>query len=530
MNAILAAARADLLERVRSFRFLAVLMATVAMGMLMLPTQDAGYVVLQVGQGRGIYNSAWVGLVFGVVGAVVLPLFGFFIIKDALARDRMTRVGLMLAATPISRFGYLGAKLLSNMGVFCAILAVSSVVAVGMQFWRAEDTALHPLDLLVHLWVVPLPVLLATSALALVFECTPGLRGAFGNVVFFFLWAGVFGPGMDGMTGKDEGRVVVRGSDFYGISAPLADFEDHLDVFRPGHEGGLSIGANIGAKPPTPVPWPGIADDARWLMERLAWSVAFVPLLLLAGVFFDRFDPARGRRAAAQRPAAATGAEATATPEASPWRTLTPLPRTDPGWRPLTQLVAELTLLLWRKPLWWYGIVAGFWIAALVNAPEAGLQWVVPLAWLFGITTFSEHGARADLHGTHSLLASAPSPLARQLPVQWLAGVVFALALIAPVLPKLLLGGMPGALTQVLVGAGFLSALALASGALSRGSRLFELTFLMLWYAAMQNAPGARFMGTATLSFADSYAPTYLGLGVLMLGTAWLLRALELRR
>ena len=94
---IFAAARADFLQRVRSFRFLVVLMATVALGMLMLPTQDAGYVVLQVGQARGIYGSAWVGLVFGVIGSVILPLLGFFVIKDALARDRSTRVGLVLA-------------------------------------------------------------------------------------------------------------------------------------------------------------------------------------------------------------------------------------------------------------------------------------------------------------------------------------------------------------------------------------------------------------------------------------------------
>ncbi|MEO6065679.1 MAG: hypothetical protein ABIP49_07890, partial [Lysobacterales bacterium] len=127
-------------------------------------------------------------------------------------------------------------------------------------------------------------------------------------------------------------------------------------------------------------------------------------------------------------------------------------------------------------------------------------------------------------------LAGAPTPLLRQLPVQWLAATLFALTLVAPVMSKLLLTGAAGLAAQIAVGAGFVAALTLALGALSGGSRLFELSFLMLCYAAMQDAPPARFTGNPDLAFAVSYAPTYLLLGVVLLAMAWTLRALTMRR
>src|SRR6185436_1015479 len=162
-----------------------------------------------------------------------------------------------------------------------------------MQWWRGEDTHFHPWDLLLHLWLVPLPVLLATSALALWFECVPGLRGAFGNVVFFFAWAGALAAGLSGVQEGDHH--VVRSADFFGLSAPLYDFEQQLDRVMPNHEGGLLIGADLEAKPQTPIAWAGISGDTSWVAQRFTWCLMTLPLLLLAALSFDRFDPSRWR-------------------------------------------------------------------------------------------------------------------------------------------------------------------------------------------------------------------------------------------
>ena len=527
MNAVFAAALADFRQRVRSFRFVAVLMATIALCMLMLPPLDANYVVLDVGGARGVYGSAWVGLVFGVIGSLILPLFGFFIVKDAVARDRSTRVGLLLAASPLGRFGYIGAKLLSNVVTFVAILAVATLVAFAMQWWRGEDGHFHPLDLLLHLWIVPLPVLLATASLALLFECVPGLRGAFGNVVFFFLWAAVLSFALQGVQEGDQ--AVVRSADFFGVSAPLADFQQYVDRALPGHEGGLPIGADIGKKQPTPIEWPGISGYGAWICERLAWMLICLPLLLIAVWSFDRFDPSRWRLQREKGPLAGKVDEPVAD-SPSQWHVLTPLGLFAGQWRPFAMLRAELALLLKRRAWWWYAVVGILWIVGVANPATNAVQWVVPLAWLFGITGFSQHGARMEIHGTRMLLGSAPAPLQRQLPLQWVAGALFALALVAPILLKLTLIGSFGVVLQIAVGASFVSALALALGAASGGARLFELVFLMLWYVAVQKAPHLGFMGRIDTEFWASDALLYLGLAGALLALTLGLRGPALRR
>lgn len=528
MTALLAIARADFRQRVRSFRFLAVLMATVVAALLMLPTRDAGYVVLDLGGARGTYNAAWIGLVFGVVGAMVMPLFGFFIVKDAVQRDRATRVGALLAAAPLSRLRYLGAKFLSNVSIFGAILAVCTLVAFAMQFWRGEDRALHPLDLLVHLWAIPLPMILMTAAIALFFECVPGLRGAFGNVVFFFLWFAVLFPGIEGMTPK-QGRIVERGAELIGISAPLADFEDRLDIVAPNHERGLSIGADIGKTPQVVLDWPGIAGDRAWLAQRVAWSFLFVPLLLGAALFFDRFDPARSRARAGGAPAENEMSRAGAH-EPPHWRALSTLPAQAAHWRPLALLRAELRLLLKRRAWWWYGVVGVLWIVAAANDVGDATRFVVPVAWLWAITAWSELGARAQIHGTHTLLDSAVAPLTRQMPMQWAAGTLLGLALVAPLLLKLALTGDFGMLAQVAVGGAFVTALACACGAASGSARLFELVFLMLVYAALQGVPGVAIGGRAGVAFAASDAPGLLIVAALLFAIAGGLRRASMLR
>jgi ABC-type transport system involved in multi-copper enzyme maturation permease subunit len=527
MNAVLAAARADLRQRTRSFRFLAVLLATVAVALLMLPRSDAGYAVLQLGEARGAYGPAWVGLVFGAVGASILPWLGFFVVKDALARDRSTRVGLLLAASPLGRRGYLAAKLLSNLGVFAAILAACSLMAFVMQWWRGEDSSFHPLPLLLLLWGTALPVLVLVSSVALLFECVPGLRGAFGNIVFFFAWIAVLGSTMKSNEGAD-GRIVERHADLFGLSAPLAAFEEQLDREHPEHGRGLSLGANIGAKPPIVMRWDG-GVDARWLAERFAWAVAGLLPLALAALFFDRFDPARARGATGARAARSDGAEKEQA-AAGALRSLTPLPPYRARWRPATLLAAELRLMVWRRRWWWYLPAIGLAIAG-ASAPLPGaVAWVVPLAWLWAVTTLSEHGARIPVHGTGALLGSAPSPLLRQLPLRWLAGALVLAALASPVLLRLATGGGPGVAAQVLVGAGFVSALALGTAALSGGARLFELLFLMLWYASVQQVPGTGFGGRHGIGFAQSDAPSYLlATFALLLLAAWLGRRPALR-
>ena len=122
-------AKADFLERVRRYSFWVVLAGTVFFGYELV----VGNLVMHLGQYRGLYNSAWVGMLVAAWAAFFLPLLGFYVVKNAIDRDRQTRVGEILAATPMSKAAYLFGKFLSNLALLGVIVLVLVVSALVMQ-------------------------------------------------------------------------------------------------------------------------------------------------------------------------------------------------------------------------------------------------------------------------------------------------------------------------------------------------------------------------------------------------------------
>ncbi|HET7844270.1 MAG TPA: hypothetical protein VFL14_08985, partial [Xanthomonadales bacterium] len=285
----------------------------------------------------------------------------------------------------------------------------------------------------------------------------------------------------------------------------------------------FAVGVNVGQHVDHRIAWPGMLGDGAWIAARLAWALACLPFLLAAAFFFDRFDPARRVRRIAADPEPVAASEA-ALP-ASSWHALTPLAARATRWRPLALVAAEWRLLLKRQRWWWYAGVVGAWIALATTPIANAVAIVVPIAWFWAMTRWSHLGARAPMHDTVRLLASAPAPVLRQLPAQWLAATLMGAVLALPVVVRLVGAGEWGVVAQLLVGSAFVAALALATGAASRGPRLFEMLFLMLFYSSLQKVPGTSFGGSYGTAFAASTAPTYLLLATSLLLVAGVVRS-----
>lgn len=107
-------------------------------------------------------------------------------------------------------------------------------------------------------------------------------------------------------------------------------------------------------------------------------------------------------------------------------------------------------------------------------------------------------GGREVEHKTDQLLFTAPHPLQRQLVATWLAGLTIALVAGSGVLARYLLeGDDAGVITWVLAALFIPSlALALALGTWSGSAKLFQITYLSLWYAGpIQRVRRLDFMG-----------------------------------
>jgi ABC-type transport system involved in multi-copper enzyme maturation permease subunit len=117
---------ADFRERTRRYSFLITLLGTVFFGFLVI----TGKWTLRLGEYRGEYNSAWVGSLMASASTCMLAFFGFYLVKNALSRDRQSRVGEILATTPLSNFLYIFSKFVSNLAVLALMAATLAAAAV----------------------------------------------------------------------------------------------------------------------------------------------------------------------------------------------------------------------------------------------------------------------------------------------------------------------------------------------------------------------------------------------------------------
>ena len=498
---LLASARADFLERIRRYSFLFTLGLALYFGYL----AAVGRIMLRLGETRGIYNSAWVGALLTIVGSTFISFAGFYFVKNTIQRDRETRVGEILASTPLSRTLYIFAKVLSNFAVLSLMIALLALSAIAMQFVRGEDTHIQFWNLLSPFLFLAIPVMAVVAAVAVLFETIPFLRGGLGNVAYFFLWIIALSisfvprfPASD-LTGlglvKESTMAAAHLSEKTGFSFSLdaGQFQAASATFR----------------------WDGISWTSGILLARLFWLGVALAIALLAASLFDRFDPARGyRSSAASAPSAATAPLlASSTSPAIPVRALTPLSASPARSRFLTILSAEIRLLLKGQRWWWYLVALGFIIASAAVPDPSGRGIVLGCAWIWPILLWSSMGIREIQHQTHQLLFSSPHPVSRQLPAVWLAGVLVALLTGSGFALRLLIGANWRGLFAWLVGALFIPTAALALGVWSGSAKPFEILYTLLWYLGPMHAfPALDYAGSSPITSATRFPLLYLAL------------------
>ncbi len=469
-----AVAVADFRERARRPAFVVLLLAAAGLGYLAAPPASTGYTMVKLGAFRGVYDSGYLGVMLAMVGALWLALCGFYAIKNTITRDAATGVGQILAATPLSRAGYLLGKYLSNLMVLGSLAGVLALTGLGMLLLRGESDGVDLVALWLPFPLLCLPFLGVVAAAALVFETVRPLRGGAGNVVWFFGYLFLFLAGV-GTT---------------GLSAIGAGMQADLLAQHPGVGTEISIGLTTEDGGLGVFRWSGLDVTAGLVAQQLGLLLATVLAALIPALWFTRFDTAGGQGQAPTQDTAPSSA-----PQA-PAFAATAAPRTPVVFgHPLAGLCAgELRVLVKGQSRWWWLGLVGLTLAALVVGANGGSNLVLLLAWVWPVLVWSRLGAQAHEHDVHLLTGAGAAPQ-RRLRGVWAAGAaVAALAGIGPLLRMLLGGDLPGVAAWA-AGAAFIPALALLLGTLGRSARLFQLVYLMLWYAVANGLPAVDVMG-----------------------------------
>ena len=531
-------ARADFLERVRRYSFLVLVGATIYLGYLFVPPTDAAYQTVALGDARGIYNSAWVGAMFGLMISTLVTLIAFYPIKNTVARDRETQVGQIIAATPLRKPVYVLGKWLSNVALLTLLLCVMTGMAAAMQWMRAEEAHIDLAALVAPLWWIAFPALCLVAAVAVLFECVPFLRGGVGNVVYFFLFMGVLTAWIAGA----DGEIMKTVNDPFGISYTIANMQRAVRTHDPNYAGEVAIGGAAFSAQPLIFRWDGIAWTAEMILGRLLWVGIAALLALAAALPFDRFDPARGRprrRVGAREdatdvaPSLASEGTAGASADNEPVRAAHLTPLAAGRLRPrLPYLVwAELRLMVKGRRLWWYAAVVGLNAAGLAVPDQTVRGYLQAAAWLWPILLWSSIGSRERRHNTQQIVFSAPHPVGRQMLAAWLAGVCVAVSTGVGFAAQRMLAGQWAGLGAWAAGALFVPSLALALGTWSGSSRTFEVVYTLLWYVGpMNHVPALDYMGVTPEAVAGRIPLYYLSASGVLLVLAMLGRWRQTRQ
>ena len=457
-------ALADFLERTRSYSFLVTLGLVIFLGY-----QTAnGTLSLQLGDYRGEFNSAWVSAMMSIVATFFLGWFGFYIVKGSIARDRETGIGQIMASTPITRLLYMFGKWLSNLTVLLAMVVLLALAGIIIYFWKGESTQFNLVVFLAPFLFIVLPLIAFVAAIAALYETIPILQGGFGNIVYFIGFVignmsrerSIYEPTGIGLLEKSMGN------------AARAVYPDYTGYF--------SLGSTKNVFTFT---WPGIHWTLDIILARFAFIGLAVFLVLLAALFFDRFDSSRRKpRRIKKTSGSQLDLQPVAPTSALSTLHLTPLNPSANRYNFSNVLLGEIRLLLKGQRWWWYLIALCLIIACFNSDSRTAHETILPIAWVWHILLVSPLGNRESHHNVNQLAFSSASPLKRQLPAQWLAGFIVTLIMGSGAALRFILSGDFAAMISLLAGAIFIPSLALALGIWSGISKVFEIVYLTIWY------------------------------------------------
>jgi hypothetical protein len=531
LRALYAIIRACYLNKVRTYRFLIILVLTIVAGYIFVPAPEANYVTLGWGSDtsfyRGVYNSAWIGANIAILTGTFLTLFGFYVINDTIKRDKQTRVGQIIATTPLSNSVYTLGNALGNFAVLSTMITVVLFTSLGMQLFRGETFTIDLWALMAPFLMLVLPVMFLVAAIAVLFETRSMLSGGVGNIAYTFMW----------LIGLPLSSDLI---DLFGLSAVLesmgaAGLAEYPGIVHNSFIMGFSWGFPTGRTLST-FTWQGIQWTSEILQTRFLLLGLATGIALLASVRFSRFDPAHeSRKIPEDTPSKVLEVREVYTLEVAPLKEvqLRPLGEEAVQFRFGSMLVAEYRLIL--KDLKTFPILGmggsaaagALIIAGLLLPLDTARGILLPFAWLLPVLIWSKLGTRESRYQTEQLVFSSANTLKRQLPAVWLSGVLLAMVTGSGVALSLALNGEWPGLLAWSVGALFIPSMALCLGVWTGSSKSFEFIYTLLWYIGPINRVQLLdFMGALPISVGAGIwqyylAITFVLLGLILIGRRW---------
>lgn len=448
----------------------------------------------------GTYNVGYLGAASALLWSVLVGLVGFYLVTGAVRRDTTTRVGIVVAATPVSRAGYLCGLFLAHVTFLLLLTGIAIAVSI-ITFARYGNEPFSFWPFVLPTVLLCVPSIAFTAALAVLFDVHPVMSQRGGHILYFFAWLLLVGlipsllhqglgpatriPASDAALFDPGGYATLSGA----IYRTVPDAQP--GTLAMGRQSGMRIDRTD---------WSGLPISAELVAARIAAMLWAIPVLFLATRAFERFDPARrapdadGRRARrrASVPSALRQAAAALGNRLRPVAAARPRGLAARGM--LAALDAEVRLL-WQLA----SAIKWPWLMASLAAVAYPSPTVVSVFLILCAPLVADAAALDHIHGTRAVIRSQPATGRPRVLWNLSAVAVLLLAGGAPALFGIAVRSPSAALTFV-TALVFIAAFSVSAGTVTRNGKLFLATYTLLWYTAAST-------GTLALDFIELFRP-----------------------
>jgi hypothetical protein len=319
------------------------------------------------------------------------------------------------------------------------------------------------------------------AAFAIFFETVSWLKGGFGNLAYFCLFTfilciGIFLPQHPWL-------------DVIGINLVGSNMRAAAQAAFPAYDDSFVL-AMISGKPLETFVWSGMrlddgSDPSTAVVDSVSIGVVFSSSLSLIVSIRPIVQVQTSPELLPLRPPSVHGRADHAGPGVESLSAYDVFPRRLFHINFLRLIWSECLLLTKGLKWYWLAGMAVFWMGSVV-IPSAGMRnyWFMLVA-IWPVLVWSKMGEREVHYHTEHLIYQAAYPLVRLLCSSWVAGVLMTAVALSGVLLGRIIHAEPVALLSWILSVFFVPTLALTLGVWSRGSKLFEVVYAILWYLAL---------------------------------------------
>lgn len=428
----------------------------------MISDESGNGVAIAVGNQLPVLTSAMLGVWLGIVVTTLLLPAGYIYLRANTNRRQPWQVEEVTAAPRTAMLlGRFAADAAVLLGTLCTL-----TLAGWFLGWLMVTGPYDPWQIAYPLWLVAAPALIGLAALRILFDALPWLRGALGDLAYFFIW--MLSLTMPILAANQPSSFAANLLDYPGFVRPLAGEHPAGDLnvqiggvdsskLKPGRNP-LDVSAGLHA--------PG------YVAARVAWIGIAVVLVLIAGLVYR---PHRsGRRKAGQGQIARL---LSAGPPPAARADAPPAPATRSA--VLGLVLAEFRLIGAGRLFLWLAV-----LAALAGLSGDYRHMGSPAALLLLVFALSAHAGRSEARGLLKLAITTVLPPMVRRAAFVLAGTGWSLLLALPAATMRL---SPDPLMLALATGGAASMAAMLLAALTGSSFAPRVVLLIAWYVYLSS-------------------------------------------